>query len=455
MVGYAAANPFAEYVLPNQQWVITLGITNLFFLIGIPLLGLIRYCYRLLSREKLQMKSWAAPLITLFVINAFSWASVMSVGFREFKMSSSLSENIPLTVTGDQLELKSIGSVFDNDNDFPLFESFQFDDDKLICNFLELDILQSEGDQFELVQRNQARGNTISEARALARELPLQGTVVDSVLNINTSFVVPKGSKFRAQTIKLTLKVPKGKSIKINDDLARSVHHIDLKDRHVGPWRWQNETWTMEEDGLVCSDCDGYAKEENNDLTYTNFSKVNIDGMMKVEIEKGDQYKVRVTGKEAYTKKVEVNQMGETLHISTDLNRTGSPIRVFLTMPKLEALSVENTDDVKINGFEEKRMSIRNNGRHDIKAYVIVDTLTVKQEGRNELDIRGKGKFIKVDMDGRTKLDAEHFAVNNAVVDLRIGSHSSAKMSVTDTLKRMGDIGAIRFDGDPVVVDNR
>jgi len=454
MVGYAAANPFAEYVLPNQQWIITLGITNLFFLIGIPLLGLIRYCYRLLSRDKLQMKSWAAPLITLFVINAFSWASVMSVGFREFKMSSSLSENIPLNVTGDQLELKSIGEVFDHDQDFPLFESFQFDDDKLICNFLELDILQSESDQFELIQRNQARGNTISEARALARELPIQGSLVDSVLNINTSYVVPKGSKFRAQTIKLTLKVPKGKSVKINNDLARTVHHIDLKDRHVGPWRWGNETWTMEEDGLVCNDCDGHAKEENNDLTYSNFSKVNIDGMMKVEIEKGDKFQVRITGKEAYTRKVEVDQMGEMLNISTDLNRTGSPIRVYLTMPKLESLSVENTDDVKISGFEEKRMSIRNNGRHDIKAYVNVDTLTVKQEGRNELDIRGNGKFIKADLDGRTKLDAEHFAVNNAVVDLRIGSHSSAKMSVTDTLKRMGDIGAIRFDGDPVVVDN-
>ena len=211
----------------------------------------------------------------------------------------------------------------------------------------------------------------------------------------------------------------------------------------------------MEEDGLVCNDCEGHSKENNNELTFSDFSKVHIDGLMKVEIEKGDQYRVRVTGKEAYTKKVEVNQMAETLHISTDLTRTGSPIRVYLTMPKLEAISVENTDDVKINGFEEKRMSIRNDGKHDIKAFVNVDSLTIKQKGRNELDIRGSGKFVKADLEGRTKLDAEHFAVNNAIIDLRIGSHASAKMSVTDTLKRMGDIGAIRFDGDPVVVDNQ
>ena len=453
MIGFAVANPFTDYILPNSQWVGMLGMTNILLLIGIPILGLIRSTFRFLNRRKKYTKSWATPLIILWVINAFSLASLGGKVFREFKMSHTLTENVDLQVTGDQLELKAIGPVYNPHEEFPLFEFFQFDDDKMICNFMRLDIEQSETENFELVQRNYARGNTISEAKNLAVELPVSTSMDGNILKIDPSFSIPKGSKFRAQNIKLTLKVPKGKSIKISKDLSRMLHHINLKDHHVSPRRWHNETWTMEEDGLACSDCDGHAKEDNNEFSFSDFSKINIDGLMKVNIEKGDQYNVRITGREVYTKKVELEQMGETLHISTELKRTSSPIRVYVTMPQLASINVENTDDVRINGFEEKSMSIYNTGNFDIKAYVNVDTLTIKQEGRNELDIRGNGKFIKADLIGRAKLEAERFSVNNAIVDLRIGSHASAKMSVIDTLSRKGDHSRIRFDGDPVVID--
>ncbi|MEL6923062.1 MAG: DUF2807 domain-containing protein [Bacteroidota bacterium] len=453
MIGYAFANPFAEYVLPESNWLSMVIITNLFFLAGLPILGLIRSCYRMLFSNTHQMKNWSGALITLWVINAFSFASAGGRIFQEYKMSASLSENISLNFSGDQLVLKSAATNDPYHDDLQLFNNFQFDDDKLVCKLTEIDILQSDGDQFELIQRNHSRGATISEARSLATELPVQVSYTDSVLQINPAFNIQKGSKFRGQTVRITLKVPKGKSVRINEDLSRLVHHIDLKDRHVHPWRWRNETWTMGDEGLVCNDCDGHAREEENVLSYSDFSKVNIDGKMKVTIDRGDQFAVRLSGKEAYTRKVEIQQMGNNLHISSPIKRPGSPIRIHLVMPQLDALSVENTDDVRINNFEQKFMSIRNHGDYDIKAFVNVDSLTVKQEGRNELDIRGMGKYLKADLIGRSKLDAEHYTVQTAVVNSDRYHNASAKMMVTDTLKRFGDIGSIRYDGDPIVVD--
>ena len=122
-------------------------------------------------------------------------------------------------------------------------------------------------------------------------------------------------------------------------------------------------------------------------------------------------------------------------------------------MPNLSEVDLENTDDAKITGFKEATMTIRNEGRGDIKAYADVEELTVKLDGRNELDIRGKGKKINAYLDNRANLDAERFAVNIAAI--KGDDRSKASLTVSDTLRqRLDGRSVVKVDGEPVVIED-
>ena len=96
-------------------------------------------------------------------------------------------------------------------------------------------------------------------------------------------------------------------------------------------------------------------------------------------------------------------------------------------------------------------MTIRNESQNEIKAYVDVDNLQVKLNGRNELDIRGKGKKMKVYLDNRASLDAERFAVD--IADIKADDRSRASVAVADTLRqRLDGHSSVKVDGEPVIL---
>ena len=185
---------------------------------------------------------------------------------------------------------------------------------------------------------------------------------------------------------------------------------------------------------------------------YQNFSRIHVDGQIKIEITQGEKFSTKLTGRDQYLRKVEVEQFNDVLKVSTDLKRTSAPIRLYVTLPSLTEIDLEHTDDVKLKGFKEPAMTIRNESRSDIKAYVDVDDLLIKLEGRNELDIRGKGKKMKVYLDDAATLDAERFAVD--IADIKADERSKASLAVADTLRqRLSGNSRVKVDGEPVILE--
>ena len=125
----------------------------------------------------------------------------------------------------------------------------------------------------------------------------------------------------------------------------------------------------------------------------------------------------------------------------------------YITLPSLTEIDLENTDDLKLSGFNESQMTIRNEGRGDIKAYADITDLTVKLNGRNELDIRGKGKKLKAYLDNEAVLDGERFPLN--IANIKADDRSKASLSVSDTLRQTTNgKSRVRVDGEPVIIED-
>ena len=82
----------------------------------------------------------------------------------------------------------------------------------------------------------------------------------DSLLQINPIIRLGEGEKFRNQRVRLTLKVPAGKSVKLGYDLEKILRSAK-NEKGTELENMLGHTWVMKEKKLACTDCG----EESND----------------------------------------------------------------------------------------------------------------------------------------------------------------------------------------------
>ena len=238
------------------------------------------------------------------------------------------------------------------------------------------------------------------------------------------------------------------KRSKLDKEITRILRSVDVEDRRITPWRESGKTWRMEEEGLVCVDC---RPENASKFPERDFTSLKVDGKMKVYVEHGDQYEVSLAGKPHFTEQVDIVKIENTLNISTALKRSSSPIRVYITMPSLESIDVEHTDDVTIKGFNQPKMVINAKGHNELKAYAKLDSLIISQSDRSKIDLRGSCTFLKADLKERSKLDAEKISVKEAEISAFDRSRASFETLVKLT-KNTDERSKILVEENPSVV---
>ncbi|MFK8103744.1 MAG: DUF2807 domain-containing protein [Saprospiraceae bacterium] len=449
MISFFYAFPFANYFFVGSQFASFLGFINSFFVVGIPALFVVLFCYRLVYGNRLSPR-WQAGIWSFWTVNLISLIIIGVNLVQQFNHGSEYTTKIDLLdLKTDTLNL-SMGNSPHGELSTTI-GNLQISEEFLLSNEISLSIIKSDNAAFELEKVIKSRGASTIEANTLVEKIAYDVQVTDETLELLPDFMIQQGHKWRGQEVELILKVPEGKAIKINDRVARFLGHLDI-DRTINhPWVRNGQIWRMESNGLVCPEWMDKTKKDAN-LSFQDFDQLNIEGFVKVTIEEGAVFKVQLQGKEIYTRNVDLKQTGNILRVATDLKESSAPVRLYITMPSLTALTCRNTEDIKLRGFKAKELTIKNEGRGDIKAYVDIEELTVTLDGRNELDLRGSGKKLDVILDERATLAAEHYAVDNAFI--RAASHSRAKVAVKDTLQQQLDQSCrIRVDGDPVVIE--
>lgn len=455
IVGIFFGMPFAERILPGQAMLSSLAVFNLLFLIGVPMLTVALGAFRLVFGTRMS-RSWRIGLSGFWALNIISFFALASFVGREFSTDVSVSQNMnPGILKGDTVLLSLESTRIHHGGNF--YDELEEVEQELFGAEVSLSIKKTENAFFELQQKIYARGRDQEDAHVLASQLNVPLKVEGNRLVFSDRFPVPRGQKWRHQRVKLTLLVPENSFVKIEKKIGRILNSVDLENGKINPWRETNQAWEMGPEGLSCISCgieDNIESSSSTDerLSVKDFNKLRIEGEMKVMIDQGDRYSIRLSGPEKYTDQLKINQAGDHLTIKSSIEHPDAPIRLFITLPELRAIEALETDDVRINGFQQSFMQLYTEGRFEVKTYLELDSLLVQQNQGNKLDMKGSYGYLDASLHESARLDAENASLQTARIAVAGDSH--VRLASIESLQRRKDeSSSIRTEGSGEVID--
>ena len=251
-----------------------------FLVVGIPILMLIYQGLKLLLKIKVSNKWLNYSAVALWLIGLFMAINLFAEVQAEFSYKNMVREkyvlaspasgtlylNLPDTFQWSDEEQESID---DEDLDRAVFRwGLHSDIEEPLEHYLpEIDIQKSKSDSFELHVIKSSKGKSKKEALRKAEAISYSYVLKDSMAYFNPRYVIPSNHKWRAQNVKIIVKVPNGKSVFLGRKLEPLIYDIDnvsnTYDRDM-----INHKWTMLPDGLTCVDCgdiEGFKKKDSKE----------------------------------------------------------------------------------------------------------------------------------------------------------------------------------------------
>jgi phage shock protein PspC (stress-responsive transcriptional regulator)/heme/copper-type cytochrome/quinol oxidase subunit 2 len=271
--------------LPLKEFLITDGWENIFvwgafiLFIWVPVIGIITWIIRRIAKIKGNSQVMRFSFLGLWLTGVFCIVALIASLHNDFRYHNNpVEENVVLqNPKVKKLEVKSIGNRkfwLGNDNNFE-FEPFRdfYDEDTVFVKNVRLRIIKADNDSFRVTTFKMASGNTRQAAATLADRITYDITQKDTMLLLGKGVPVTRTDKFRNQTIYITIAVPVGKLILINNRVAWS------DDVHIGfGWNFDYWEWRNGDDNHYNWDADiEYVMTENGLKRLTPEQKDNDD----------------------------------------------------------------------------------------------------------------------------------------------------------------------------------
>ncbi len=295
---------FAAAGLPADLSV-ELVVTTLILLIGVPLLfiiyAIVKFLFNIKQRNKIV--NYTASILWVVGIGLTIYIVLKTV--NEFSNEASIKKDVYITQpAGKMLYLDVNPNSLDAEH--ALIRSNRYmrrhgsytrsdgwsilskEDGHYRLGYPVLDIVPSETDSFQLVVIKRSNGYDKREASAYAKNISYETIQKDSLLSFSSYFDINQNDKFRAQRVKIILKVPVGKSIFLSKRMERIIFDIDNV-KNIIDTDMINRKWIMTSKGLECVDCTG--TEESFDYDNDVDISINDDGNDDEDDSHGDHHK--------------------------------------------------------------------------------------------------------------------------------------------------------------------
>lgn len=337
-------------------------------------------------------------------------------------------------------------------------------------DFVKLTIRGYEGSEIKLVQKNEARGKSQEEANENATLIDYKIDYQDNALTFDRGLFLKDQAAFRAQNIHIELFIPYNKEFVMKKEIGNILNHTlhpfgyDRKD--LG----DENKWVFDNNGLKCLTCppkdakiadtqDEESQIDEEDFTkemneLKDFKKVSVSGNIEVEIEAGDAFKVMVNGRKKLVDKIDITQNKDELLINfakSGINLGENELKIYITMPMLNDLSLKNSSNVHLRGFKEKQMSISLADRAECIAEIEVGQLKVGMEDRAVFSLVGKGDSFLANLSDRAEIKAFDFEADK--VEVVAADWSNANVFARKTISiNAADRSEVVYKGTPKVL---
>lgn len=416
---FSANNRVFEFS-PLSEGVTYWGFTNLFLIIGLPIIALCIWLSHLIFKTK--SPSWlGVAMVILWFVNVLSFGAVLGKSAQAFSEEASIVKTDPIIgLPSDTLvvEIKEIHGQLPKNQMYNGMDIRMSPWSIHIDNNQYIDVQPTNGSEFEITKEYFAFGNTHSEAQENANSIELEHTLTGNRLIIPEVYKLNEGKKWRGQHAKLKIKVPIGKFISLDRTATNHLVYDETRysDRSEEKRFSRNpdRVFKMTANGLECLACPKFG-DANYDID-ENYENFVIEGNMKVEIKKADRFRVQYIGNRSLIDMVKVSRGGKYLRISTDGKTLPGDLTVLIEAPTFTSLDADQTNDIEIRDFEEGRSNITMSGNQSLKSLFDCDDLVLRMKGKCKADLRGNGDKIQVRLSDGATLDATRFQLSNATI---------------------------------------
>lgn len=317
-----------------------------------------------------------------------------------------------------------------------------------------------EGNEIKLVQAFEAQGSSRMQAIENAKMVNYNVSFQDSVFTFDSNIRFKEDAEFRAQRLKMTMYIPFNQPFKLED------HFYRLLSNYIDYERRSGNTWMFTERGLECVSCpvkvitDNNGNQVKDEYGLEDFNELVINGFVDVNIYRGHEYAVEVSGPSREKEMYDLYVRGDRLVVEykrqekftwrNSINQYRK-VTINIMLPELNKLEVNGAGDVTVKEFTEDDLEIELNGAVDMKAEINVRNLMVDLNGASKLDLRGEGTSLEANLIGASVLRGYNYEVENAIIETVAAS--KAYVNVTNHLDiRSSFVSKVEYIGDPKTV---
>lgn len=271
-----------------------LGFIGLIIAIGVPAFMLLYGGFKLLFKIRYSNR-WlniSAGLIWLVGFIMATYAGVKTASdFGEsskYKETKNVATSVDVftvsAIPGEQLfstyNIEDLNYEDETEHHFKRsdYTIGTLNNEKVIVGSPRVKIVSSSSDKIEIVINKKARGIEKRLAYDRAKEISYNYAVDSSKVVLDEIFYLSGDQKFRVQEIEVLIKVPKGKTIFLDNSLKHIIYDVDNV-TNTYDQDMLNRRWKMTDRGLECIDCDGLEVSSNDEDVETEKVIINNEGI--------------------------------------------------------------------------------------------------------------------------------------------------------------------------------
>jgi hypothetical protein len=430
----------------NNSTQITLAMVGFGLLVLIPLVGMMFTGLRLLINRRIRNRAFRSTMWSLWLIGlVMALVAVYQIKQdlhyertvrQEFTLAPPSNNVLHISLSDDARRQGNYVSIFDLGTIQATPDSIYARDD------VRFNIVRSENNEFVLEENRVAKGRNREEASKKASAIQYRFEQRDSMLVLSEVFSYATEHKIRGQEIQLTLHIPEGASVILDEQMDDIIYDIkNVTNTYDG--EMVGHTWAMKPEGLTCIDCTGSSKRthrtsaEGKLLEFEPFYDISVSGAFEVNIINGDENTVKLSGDDELVKNIDVKQLGKMISIKANNNfenlirgfGKNKQITIDITLPETHMIEVAGPCEVNGHGLKGDNVTIKLSGAGQGDFSIKSNRLLLQAAGASNIEIAGTTKELNIHSSGASGVDAEGLMAETADVEAVGASHANVNVS--------------------------
>jgi phage shock protein PspC (stress-responsive transcriptional regulator) len=244
--------PFKGYILENGMQS-ALAWSTLLFFFGVPIIAFLVWIIRKIAGSK-KNPYIAYVFGVLWIVGLISMIFLIAGISRNFRGGARVQSEVMTLPFKDRVTVKVSDSKVRHYGgwwDFNNGDAFRVTEDSMVLSNVRLRIEKSIDSSYHVSYVRYSNGRSDGQAEQLAKNISYGITQWDSVLYLDHGFSIPRGEKFRNQSIMVTVKVPIGKRIIIDRSVPRKLNRwfsVGPGTRHWNDWEYDSDGYWVNGD---------------------------------------------------------------------------------------------------------------------------------------------------------------------------------------------------------------